>query len=280
MENNKFLNVLKGIFGMIGRFWHKGFFSKLIVIIIILSILGGISNIKNNISDSIKRKEEHKQTYVWPETELTKLIDKPEWDKGKIEYDNDSNFKILLYDLEEENYHSYVDSCKEKGFTENHDNSSLGSSLSYSAENKNGYIIDISYYTENGYYDEKSLVIEIKKPTENNENVDNNENVENNEDESNNSTESKENDEGMRKEFKEAMDSYEAFFDEYVDFMVKYSETDDVASMLSEYADYMKQYADTMEKMDKINSDELSDEELAYYLEINARIMEKLASIQ
>ena len=45
------------------------------------------------------------------------------------------------------------------------------------------------------------------------------------------------------------MDSYEAFFDEYVEFMKKYKDSDDPTSMLADYADYMAKYADAMEKL-------------------------------
>lgn len=60
----------------------------------------------------------------------------------------------------------------------------------------------------------------------------------------------------IRPEFKEAVDSYEDFFDEYVAFMEKYSESDDTASMLADYSSYMTQYAETMEKMESIDEDD------------------------
>ena len=54
------------------------------------------------------------------------------------------------------------------------------------------------------------------------------------------------------------MDSYEAFFDKYVDFMKTYQDSDDAIGMMSDYAEYMKQYADYMEKLDEVNTDDLS----------------------
>lgn len=80
-------------------------------------------------------------------------------------------------------------------------------------------------------------------------------------------------------EFKEAMDSYEAFFDEYVEFMKKYSNSDDTFGMLSEYSDYMIKYADMMDKIDKIDTGELSTPDYAYYIEVTARIQKKLLEI-
>lgn len=84
---------------------------------------------------------------------------------------------------------------------------------------------------------------------------------------------------GMRPEFKEAMDGYEAFFDEYVAFMQKMSSDPGDFSMLAEYATFMLQYEDTMEKLDEIDEEDLSTEELAYYIEVTARIEQKLLSV-
>ena len=79
--------------------------------------------------------------------------------------------------------------------------------------------------------------------------------------------------------FKEAMDSYEEFFDEYVEFMKKYSDSDDALGMLSDYSNYMIKYADMIEKMDKIDTEELSAPDYAYYIEVTARIQKKLLEI-
>lgn len=85
---------------------------------------------------------------------------------------------------------------------------------------------------------------------------------------------------GMRPEFKETMDSYEAFFDEYVAFMQKYTEdTSSALSMLGDYTKFMTQYADAMEKMDALGEEDLNDAELKYYIEVTGRINQKLLSV-
>lgn len=78
--------------------------------------------------------------------------------------------------------------------------------------------------------------------------------------------------------FKEMMDSYEAFFDEYIAFMKKYKDNPGDLSLLSEYSDYMSKYSDYMSKLDAVDKDSLSDADLAYYTEVNARILKKTAS--
>ena len=82
--------------------------------------------------------------------------------------------------------------------------------------------------------------------------------------------------EGIRPEFKEAMDSYELFFDEYVKFMKKYKEAKDITSMVSEYSSMMQQYIDTMANLQEIGESELSDKEALYYAEVMLRINQKL----
>lgn len=77
---------------------------------------------------------------------------------------------------------------------------------------------------------------------------------------------------GIRPEFKEAMESYEAFFDEYAAFMKKYANSDNQAGLLSDYLDYMSKYTDAMTKMDAIGEEEMSDEELMLYADTMNRI--------
>ena len=83
---------------------------------------------------------------------------------------------------------------------------------------------------------------------------------------------------GIRPEFKEAMDSYEAFFDEYVEFMNQYAKSESTPALLLEYSEFLTQYSETMQKMEEWESGELSKEETLYYIEVTGRINQKLAS--
>ena len=80
--------------------------------------------------------------------------------------------------------------------------------------------------------------------------------------------------------FKATMDSYEQFFDQYVDFMKKYKDSNYSADMLVDYTKMMQQYSDTMTKMDSIDQSTLSSADDAYYLEVLGRVTQKLASVQ
>lgn len=83
----------------------------------------------------------------------------------------------------------------------------------------------------------------------------------------------------IRPDFKEAMDSYEALMNEYADFMEAYAQSDNVAGMMVEYAEYMGKYAEAVEKLNAIDTEELSVAELAYYTEVTARVLERLAEV-
>lgn len=84
---------------------------------------------------------------------------------------------------------------------------------------------------------------------------------------------------GIRDEFKEMMDSYEAFFDEYIEFMEKYEKSNNSVSLMSDYLDYMNKYTEYMTKMEEIDEDELSNEEMIYFIEVQSRISSKLLEV-
>ena len=75
------------------------------------------------------------------------------------------------------------------------------------------------------------------------------------------------------------MDSYEKFFDEYVAIMKKYKANPADLSILADYAKYMAQYADMMKKMEDWESKDLNTEEMAYYIDVQARISKKLMEV-
>ena len=84
---------------------------------------------------------------------------------------------------------------------------------------------------------------------------------------------------GMRPEFKEAMDSYEAFMDEYCAFMQEYSENPSDLALLARYAELLVQYEQAMSDFDKWDDGTLNDAEYAYYVQVNSRVLQKLAQV-
>ncbi len=83
---------------------------------------------------------------------------------------------------------------------------------------------------------------------------------------------------GVTPEFKQVMDNYEAFFDEYIAFMSKLgndNDSDDL-SVLGDYFSMLEKEAKMMEEMEAIDESELSEADDAYYLEVTMRIYQKL----
>lgn len=74
----------------------------------------------------------------------------------------------------------------------------------------------------------------------------------------------------IRRSFKDAIDSYESFFDEYI----KAIESQDIIRMSSMLA----KYAQTLEAFENMDEGEMTDAELAYYTAVSAQIMGKLAT--
>jgi uncharacterized protein (UPF0297 family) len=58
--------------------------------------------------------------------------------------------------------------------------------------------------------------------------------------------------------------------------MKKYQQNPVDLTLLSEYAGYMSEYADAISQMEKMGNEDLSSEELKYYLEVNGRITQML----
>lgn len=85
----------------------------------------------------------------------------------------------------------------------------------------------------------------------------------------------------IRPEVKEFLDAYEACMDEYVDFMQKYLSADSTSmvSMLGDYYSILARYTEFEEKLDAFDESDLTNAELAYYLEVTGRVSQKLLSV-
>ena len=77
-------------------------------------------------------------------------------------------------------------------------------------------------------------------------------------------------------ELKAFLDEYEAFFDEYIEFMKKYNSSGDTVSLMSDYLQMLEKYTSFTEAVEKYDSDEMSDADRAYYIEVTTRVSKKL----
>ena len=88
------------------------------------------------------------------------------------------------------------------------------------------------------------------------------------------------NNNGLRPNFKKAMDDYETFMNEYVEFMKKYSANPSDTSLLKDYTNYMTKYTKAMESFEKWDEEDMNDAETKYYLEVQTRVNKKLLEVQ
>jgi len=194
--------------------------------------------------------------FIWSTYDIGDKVPKPDSKIVDTTWDEDDCFMFEAYGVTLDQFNEYVEECQAMGYDVDKDSFDDY----FSADNSEGYSIDI-YYHE----DDWSMDVDLNAPDE----PSTPEPTE---------SETSEPEDGIRPEFKEAMDSYEAFFDEYCEFMEEYKTSSDPASMLADYTDMMQKEVDALTKLDEIGSQEMSDEELVYYTEVMGRINQKLAS--
>ena len=80
-------------------------------------------------------------------------------------------------------------------------------------------------------------------------------------------------------DFKKTMDDYEAWFDHYCEVMSKYKENPTDMELMSEMTDLLTEETEMLEQMESMNQSEMNSAELAYYVEVTARIEKKLLEV-
>lgn len=75
----------------------------------------------------------------------------------------------------------------------------------------------------------------------------------------------------VHQDFIDAMNQYEAFFDEYCEFM-KDSENADIA----QYVQFLESYTEYMKALESVDEYDLTDDELIYYLDVMNQINMKM----
>ena len=214
---------------------------------------------------------------TWPSSTVGNMLPAPKSTTGKFSYEHDDSFFVYVSETSKADYDQYVADCSANGFNIDYDKGDTY----YRADNADGYHISLKYEGNN------IMTVEIKASKSNDtgtsEPATKEPATETAAPDESNAAETKPNDtglvDGMRKDFKDAMDSYEAFMDEYVAFMKKYSDNPSDVSLLADYTKYMSKYADMVEKFDKWESEDLNDAELAYYIDVQARVSKKLLEV-
>lgn len=214
---------------------------------------------------------------TWPSSTVGNMLPAPKSTTGKFSYEHDDSFFVYVGETSKADYDQYVADCSANGFNIDYDKGDTY----YRADNADGYHISLKYEGNN------IMAVEIKASKNSNtgtsEPATTEPSTETTAPSESSSTETKPNDtelvDGMRKDFKDAMDSYESFMDDYVAFMKKYSDNPSDVGLLADYTKYMSKYANMVEKFDKWESEDLNDAELAYYIDVQARVSKKLLDV-
>ena len=254
-----------------------------ILIVIFLIAVGTIVGKINDASEK-KNREKSYSTITWPSGELASQLPQPENLYGEIEYETASSLDILIAKESKEDYIKYVDTCMQNGFDVDYSKNTEY----FRADNEEGYSLDVSYDAE--YREMKiSITAPVKntatpEPEEEQTTLQEAENTPTPEPqttpEPKEENSSEETASGIRPEFKESVDSYEEFMNEYVDFMKKYENSNGSdAQMLLDYSRFIAKYADMADKFNKLGDEDMTAEESTYYLQVQSRVLAKLSEV-
>ena len=245
--------------------------SKLLAVLMVVLLLG--------MSLAACGEEKEVEVYQWPDTELGNLL--PEIKAEVTDLSSDEETLSATMKITQEQWKAYVEKCREAGFTEK-ESYSEGDYCDFTARNKDSYELNLSYDNEEGscdlYLYSSAYIKELDKEADEAEKESEKQEAEEKAKEEKKASEKAKKKSGSG-DFKKMMDDYEAFMDKYVEFMKKYENSDDVTSMIDDYSDMLDDYQKYTEKIDDVDTDNLSNEELAYYNEVTSRVAKKLADI-
>lgn len=218
-------------------------------------------------------------SFSWPVSSFSSILPQPVSDKGDVVTDRSDAFVLIVADTDEEARNAYIDALLSGGFDQDYERGDI----SFEAQDAEGNRVSV---TKEGH---RVMRIELQaareetpqptetpapEPTETPSAVP--EETAAPEPSETPETEKAPAASGVRPEFRRTMEDYEAFYDQYIAFMEKYSKSDDPASMMMDYLSLMNKLAEWTKKMDEIDESELSSEELLLLNEVNMRVATKL----
>jgi len=198
----------------------------------------------------------------WPTTGIATKLPSLEFSSGKIFADRSDYFSVLVGETTLEEYRTYVSACEDKGFIRDYSKEEK----SYIAKDETGEHKIYVYYEGNNRV--KVTIETIEDTAETTATTTRKL-----------TTATKVTETGIGSEFKAAMDSYEKFMDDYVAFMKKYQANPHDFALIADYAKFMSDYAEVMADFEAWEDENLNDAELAYYIDVQARVSKKLLEV-
>lgn len=279
---------------------RKNTLKKILAALLALGIISALTACNNSSSSTVSLESSYAESYSefkWPDSKIASLIPTPKSNIGKIKDDSSNFLCVYVSNTTKNQFSDYIDECKKKGFTVDYNK---GDDYYY-AKNEDGYNLDIRYKDDNVMeivlsepYEESSTTSTTSKTESSKSEQSSSSKVESTT--SKPKTESKvesksesskpkeessksKSDNIIDPKFKEAMDSYEEFINEYVDFMKKYHANPTNATLINEYAEYTSKYAEMLKKFNEWEDEDLNSAETAYYIDVQARVSKKLVAV-
>lgn len=103
-----------------------------VVVVALIAVIGGISSCGGGEKD---------EKLEWPTTGLATMLPKPSSDKGEVHTNSDDTFWADVEEYSQSDFETYVEQCKEKGFTVEAENNALG----YEAYSEDGAHLILTY---------------------------------------------------------------------------------------------------------------------------------------
>ena len=205
----------------------------------------------------------------WPTSELVSRLPVPESTYGEIVSESADYFSVDIGNTSVEQFNAYVSACQENGYTVDYSKSSH----SFSAYDAEGYYVWVNYSAEDMIMD-----IMTRIPEEEDDDTSSNEVTTTTTAKVTTTTTTAKGDD-IDSDFKKAMDSYESFMNDYVEFMKKYQKNPADLSLLADYSKYMSDYTKVCNDFSDWGDKDLSTDELAYYLDVQTRVSKKLLEV-
>lgn len=200
----------------------------------------------------------------WPTSGAGALLPAPSSMTGQIAVDSSSQFSAYIGETDENAFTAYVDACMGAGFSVDYDRGDTY----FNADDASGNSLHLEY---RGF---DTMQISLHAADLLDDSTDS-------ADQGTTETEAPaQSGTDASSDFRAMVDEYEAYMNEYCDFMEAYnSDPNNVVAMASEYADMMSQYGEWASKMEAVDESALSAEDNQYFIDAQTRINQRLLEI-
>lgn len=231
--------------------------------------------------------------FTWPTNELVNTIEKYNTKRGKVGYNSGKDrFTMDLLIGSKNDFMRYIEKNKKKGYdleqefdgevykAKNRNNNLLSLKIKYTNKASNYYakssMMTVTIKKEESKEEKEKQELEAKRKadTEAKEAEERAKKQKAEEEQEQKKTEAKTN--TIDPQFKKAMDSYESAMKEYSSFMKKYTSSSNPVSMMTDYNRIMEKYTNANNEFNKIKKESLNSAELAYYLEVQSRVVKNM----